>query len=133
VPRQEVGEDVSALLTQIIDLLEELVDVTVLPPRFSDLHESEVAVQRVVVVTAGVPTRGPSVAIPFGFPCRIRQRVHGGAPVGYVGFSEGAVRSTQTRIELADENNFQVWISNMDQVWFDADTNNTAFEMWAEV
>jgi hypothetical protein len=115
-------------------VLQEIRDQQAEPPRLStEQGIEEIFIRRVRVETAGTPVRGPEVPVPKGFRCVIRQRRHASAnPVGYVAFSKSSVGSSETRVELADGDSLEVMISCLEAAWFDADTNNTDFEMIVE-
>jgi hypothetical protein len=104
------------------------------PPRRSTAEGiDEFLVRRVRVVTVGTPVQGPDIAIPKGYDVVIRMRRHAGTPNGYVSGSAGAVRSTESRVELRDNDSITVRLSNMKEAWFDADTATTDFEMIVEM
>lgn len=120
--------------TEIRNLLQEIRDVTVEPNRRSDTENIGVGiVRRVRVATVGTPVSGPDIPIPKGYKAIVRQRRHAGSPTGYVGFSSGDVGNTVTRIEMGDGDAMSFNLNNMDEVWFDADTANTDFEIIVEM
>lgn len=113
-------------------LLREIRDALSGPPRRSATETVDpIIIRAVEVVTAGTIVQGPDVLLPEGYTVSIRQRPHTTGRTGYVGFSQNAVGNTATRIELQNNNAIGVRISNFKDAWFDANTNNTFFEMMA--
>ena len=127
-------DDVAALLRENNRLLNEIY-IGLIPPRRSEAEQvPEGLARRILVATVGTAVQGPDVAVNRGYGVVIRQRNHAaGAPTGYVGFSQGDLLNTNTRIEMLDGDSFVVRISNLKKVWFDADTADTTFEMFVEV
>lgn len=89
-------------------------------------------IRSVHVVTAGVPVQGPDRDIPQGYSMVVRQRRHAGTPTGYFGFTEGDVGAELTRSEMGDGDVFilsTTRVKNLKNLWFDADTADTFFEL----
>ena len=127
-------DDVAALLRENNRILSEIF-TGLIPPRRSEQQQvPEGLARRIVVTTAGTPVQGPDVKINRGYGVVVRQRNHTvGAPIGYVGFTQGDVLNTNTRIETLDGDSFVVRISNFNKLWFNADTNDTLFEIFVEM
>ena len=125
------ADEVRAALAQIKEVLNEVRDNNLAPVRLSDA-QVETLIRRVRVTTAGTAVQGPGVDVPVGFKTVIRMRRHGGTPNGYIALSEHAVSSTQTRIEMRDNDSISLNVSNWSKIWFDADNANTDFELIAE-
>lgn len=122
------------LWLDIRNLLIEIRDATIEPPRRSRSQRITTGlVRRVRVETTGTPVSGPDIPIPPGYRAIVRQRRHAGSPTGYVGFSRGDVGDSVTRIEMGDGDAMSFNLNNMDEVWFDADTANTDFEIIVEM
>jgi len=93
------------------------------PPRRTPAEGIDEFLVRVVqVVTVGTPVRGPDVKVPKGYGTLIRQRAHVGTPVGYFAGSQGAVRNNAQRSELQDGESVTVFVSNLKNIWVDADS-----------
>lgn len=88
--------------------------------------------QIVTVAAAGTPVQGPSIIIPHGFGLAITQRVHAGAPTGYLAISSAAALVDATRKELKDGQGLVLYVTNADLVWFDASASATVFELTVE-
>jgi hypothetical protein len=101
------------------------------PERLDDA-QYEGLIRRVLVSTAGTAVQGPNISVPKGFDTVIRMRRHTGTPNGYVALSEHNVSSTGMRSELQDNDSLSLKVSNWSKIWFDADSNTTAFELIAE-
>ena len=127
-------DDIASLLRENNRLLNEIFTGLIPPRRSENEQVPEGLARRVNVVTAGTPVRGPDVKVNRGYGVVIRQRNHTvGAPFGYAGFSQGDLSNTNTRIEMLDGDSFVVRISNLNKIWFDADTADTSFEMFVEM
>ena len=140
-PRMSPGESVTpatppakrmATDEVIIELLARILEATVEPP--AGLRDGPAAnIQTVTVSTAGTPVEGPDVAVPKGYVCSVRQRYHATDRTGYVGFSEQGVKLSAARIELRNQVSVDFRrVRNMSELWFDADTASTVFELVAE-
>ena len=92
------------------------------PRRSAEEGIDELLVKVVQVVTVGTPVRGPDVKVPKGYTTLVRQRAHVGTPVGYVAGSQGSVRNNQERFELQDGESVTVNVSNLKNIWVDADS-----------
>ena len=97
-----------------------------------NFSRSEAIIRRVRVETAGTPTQGPNVPIPSGVVSVIRQRRHTGTPTGYVALNERDVTSTGSRVEMQNNDTVVLALSNWNNIWFDADEDNTDWELIAE-
>lgn len=88
----------------------------------------------VTVETAGEPKQGPNQPIPAGYKLVVRVRDPGGgvSPTGRVSYQASAITSTQSRSELPKNATLELRVDNMNKVWVDADTANTAFEFITE-
>ena len=122
------SKDTLVLLRGIIVGLERLRQAVIRPPR-SDRGDIPVVAHRVNVAASGTPVQGPRLKVPAGHKVLIRQRNHAGTPVGYVAFDRVSIAQTATRIEYGDGDKLEFDLDSLDQVWFDADTNSTAFEL----
>jgi len=119
-------------LSEIKELLIAVKDSNLEPLRFEDA-QVESLIRRVRVVTAGTAVlQGPGVAVPKGFATVVRMRRHSGTPNGYIALSEHAVSSTDSRMELQDNDSVTLKVSNWSKIWFDADTGTTDFELIVE-
>ena len=123
--------EVREALVRIENKLTSIDANTVEPERLDDA-QYEGLIRRVLVSTAGTAVQGPSITVPKGFDTVIRMRRHTGTPNGYVALSEHNVSSTGMRSELQDNDSLSLKVSNWSKIWFDADTNSTAFELIAE-
>jgi len=123
--------EVRDALTEIKTLLIAVRDSNIEPIRYDDA-QVETLIRRVRVTTAGTSLQGPGIAVPKGFTTVIRMRRHSGTPNGYVALSEHAVSSTDTRIEMRDNDSVSINVSNWSKLWFDADSSNTDFELIVE-
>lgn len=120
-------------LESLIQAVQSLRQAVIQPPRRSAvLGLPQILVRRVLVVTAGTPVQGPDSPISPGYATVVRQRRHTGAPVGYVAGSKAEVGSAAERVELADNDSFTLKVTNWAELWFDADTANTSFELIVE-
>lgn len=118
----------------VTSLLQKIASAVVQRPRRSDDEAIGTWLVRVVeVATAGTVYRGPNIPIPPGYTTTVRQRRHAGAPVGYVAPNRGDVQQSVTRVNLQDGESFEINITNMNQVYFGADTNSTFFEIISEL
>jgi len=118
-------------LSEIKELLIAVKDSNLEPLRFEDA-QVESLIRRVRVVTAGTAVQGPGVAVPKGFATVVRMRRHSGTPNGYIALSEHAVSSTDSRMELQDNDSVTLKVTNWSKIWFDADTGTTDFELIVE-
>ena len=116
----------------VIDVLQQILFEVREPWHGPVVANPEWGVRQVLVSTAGTPVRGPDVTVDRRYAVVIRQRVHAGAPTGYIAPTQGDVLNTATRIETADGDSFNLRISNMNRVWFDSSANSTSFEMLVE-
>jgi hypothetical protein len=88
-------------------------------------------IRRVRVPEADQSVRGPDVQVQ-GKPVWVRLRTGGGA-VGYLAGSEGAVRATETRMELAATDLLiPVQVTNLEHLWFSGD-RDLSFEILTEM
>ena len=118
-------------LSEIKSLLIAVRDSNIEPIRYEDA-QVETLIRRVRVTTAGTALQGPGVPVPKGFTTVIRMRRHSGTPNGYVALSEHAVSSTDTRIEMRDNDSVSINVSKWSKLFFDADSSNTDFELIVE-
>lgn len=81
---------------------------------------------------SSTPKQGPDIAVPTGKEVVVRQRRHSTVRTGYVAPDEGRLANTLTRTELGNNDSFKVAASNLNKFWFDADTDNTFFELMVE-
>ena len=109
--------EVRDALTEIKTLLIAVRDSNIEPIRYEDA-QVETLIRRVRVTTAGTSLQGPGITVPKGFNTVVR--------------SEHAVSSTDTRIEMRDNDSVSINVSNWSKLWFDADSNNTDFELIVE-
>jgi len=123
--------EVRDALTEIKTLLIAVRDSNIEPIRYEDA-QVETLIRRVRVTTAGTALQGPGIDVPKGFTTVIRMRRHTGTPNGYIALSEHAVSSTDTRIEMRDNDSVSINVSNWSKLWFDADSNTTDFELIVE-
>lgn len=120
-------------LDSLVQAVESLRQAVIQPPRRSAvLGLPQILVRRVIVVTAGTPVQGPDFTISPGYATVVRQRRHSGAPTGYVAGTRAELLNTAERSELSDNDSITVRVTNWSQLWFDADTANTAFELIVE-
>ena len=116
-----------------LDRIEKLLTPNLEVQRDVNNHsQSEAIIRRVRVDTAGTPKQGPDVAIPPGVVSVIRQRRHTTSPNGYVAANERDVTSTGSRSEMLNGDTIVLSVSNWNNLWVDADTNDTDFELIAE-
>ena len=134
----EIADSIATFATEVRESLarieNKLISIdsnTVEPERLEDA-QYEGLIRRVLVSTAGTAVQGPDITVPKGFDTVIRMRRHTGTPNGYVALSEHNVSSTGMRSELQDNDSLSLKVSNWSKIWFDADTNTTAFELIAE-
>ena len=123
--------DIRASLFSIQDQLN-VINTSILEGQRRTDAQQEAIIRRVNVSTAGTAVNGPNISVPPGFVTVIRQRRHSGTPNGYIALTEHAVGSTDFRIELQDNDSISLKVTNWDEIWVDADTNNTAFELIVE-
>ena len=97
-----------------------------------NFSRSEAIIRRMRVETSGTPVRGPDVPIPPGVVSVIRQRRHSGTPTGYVALNERDVTSTGSRVEMENNDTIVLALSNWNNIWFDADADDTDWELIAE-
>ena len=97
-----------------------------------NFSRSEAIIRRMRVETAGTPVRGPDVPIPPGVVSVIRQRRHTGTPTGYIALNERDVTSTGSRVEMQNNDTVVLALSNWNNIWFDADSDDTDWELIAE-
>ena len=133
----EIANNISAFaddVKQSLDRIEGLLRKPLEDER--DLRGSggraEGIIRRVRVTTAGTAVQGPSVPIPRGVNTVIRQRRHSASRNGYVALTEAEVSSTGSRSEIQNIDTVTLQVSNWSKIWFDADTNETDFELIAE-
>ena len=133
-----VADAVTGFATEVRDSLSEIKtlliavrDSNIEPIRYEDA-QVETLIRRVRVTTAGTALQGPGIDVPKGFTTVVRMRRHTGTPNGYIALSEHAVSSTDTRIEMRDNDSISINVSNWSKIWFDADTNTTDFELIVE-
>ena len=89
--------------------------------------------RRVRVATAGTPVQGPTVTVPNGFALVVRmRRATSGAPTGYVANSSANAADDTVRSVLGGNDSVTLYVTNMNEVWVDADTNTTDFEFIVE-
>lgn len=122
------SKDVLVLLRALIVGVERVRQAVIRPPRSSQ-GTMPIVIHRVNVAVAGTPIQGPKLRIPAGHKVLIRQRNHAGTPVGYIAFDRPAIEATGDRIEFGDGDKLEFHLDSLDQVWFDADTADTAFEL----
>ena len=125
---------IAMLIDEVRKLLaktQEVIDVTVQPPLL-DQEGPALLVTVVTVVTVDEPVQGPDIRVPPGFLVAVRQRRHTGTPKGYVGGTAGAVLNTKTRTEWEDNDSFTIFLTNLDQLFFNSDSANTDFELIVE-
>ena len=123
--------EVRDALTEIKTLLIAVRDSNIEPIRYEDA-QVETLIRRVRVTTAGTALQGPGIDVPKGFTTVIRMRRHSGTPNGYIALSEHAVSSTDTRIEMRDNDSVSINVSNWSKLWFDADSNTTDIDLIVE-
>ena len=125
------ASEVRDSLSEIKTLLIAVRDSNIEPIRYDDA-QVETLIRRVRVTTAGTKVQGPGIDVPKGFTTVVRMRRHSGTPNGYIAMSEHAVSSTDTRIEMRDNDSVSINVSNWSKLWFDADSNTTDFELIVE-
>ena len=86
----------------------------------------------VQVVTAGTAVQGPDIDVDFGVDVIVRQRRHSATRTGYVAPTEPGLSNALTRVELGNNDSFQLPVDNLKRFWFDSDTNTTFFELVME-
>ena len=125
------ASEVRDSLAEIKTLLIAVRDSNIEPVRYDDA-QVETLIRRVRVTTASTALQGPDIDVPKGFSTVIRMRRHSGTPNGYIALSEHAVSSTDTRIEMQDNDSVSINVSNWSKLWFDADSSDTDFELIVE-
>ena len=118
--------EVKDSLSEIKTLLIAVRDSNIEPIRNEDA-QVETLIRRERVTTASTTVQGPDIDVPKGFTTVGRMRRHSGTPNGYVAMSQHAVSSTDTRIEMRDNDSVSINVSNWSKLWFDADSSNTDF------
>ena len=133
----EIADNISAFAVEVkqsLDRIEALLRKPLEEER--DLRGAggrpEGIIRRVRVTTSGTAVQGPGVAIPNGVNTVIRQRRHTTSRNGYVALTEAEVSSTGSRSEIQNNDTVTLQVSNWSKIWFDADTNETDFELIAE-
>lgn len=128
--RGELGVDrQTAVSLLVVDKLEQLTQAVIEPPRTA-ANVKEVLVTVVTVVTAGTPVQGPSIVVPRGYPTIVRQRRHTGPTrSGYVAFERSDTANSRNRMEFRDNDSISLPLEGLDSLWFDADNNDTSFEL----
>lgn len=113
------------------EVVQAILDTSPVSPEEIEL-EDDWLLFVVEVQTAGSPQQGPNQLVPKGSEVSVRQRRHSTTRTGYVGRNRGDVGNTLTRSELGNNDSFVTKASNLNKFWFDADTNNTFFELLIE-
>ena len=107
---------------RVESLLGRVLDAIIEPPRSSPTQSVDEIIVRVVrVLIAGTPVQGPDIPVPKGFSVTVRQRRHVGTITGYVAGSRNAIAQSLERSELRDNDPYLVNVSNLKNLWFDAD------------
>ena len=125
------AQDIKDSLARIEHALADPVEVT--RKEYSG-SRPEALVRRVRVATAGTPVRGPDVETSEGVATVVRMRRHttDSSRNGYISLNEHDVTNSAFRAELQSNDAVVLNITNWDKLWFDADTNDTDFELIAE-
>jgi len=132
--QQRIDQESKAWRSRVTGLLEKIANAIIEKPRRStDEATGTWIVRAVEVVTASTVYRGPDIAIPKGYTTAVKQRRHAGAPIGYVAASRGDVGGNLSRAELRDGESIEIQVTNMKEIYFTADTNNTFFEIISEL
>lgn len=127
-------DDLAGLLGDIDEGLQELIDITN-NPRRATLGPAQGVIRAVRIDTANVVKQGPDLAIPPGFNITVVQRRHSGTHTGYVAFSEIETKNSMERHEMRDADAWSVNVSNMSDLFFNAETVPTGglfFELIAQ-
>lgn len=87
----------------------------------------------VTVVTAGTPVQGPDVSIPNGFSVLIRQRVtQTGSRRLYVARTAANAGIAANRFEFSKGDGLRLFITNLNLLFFDTNTDGTIAELVVE-
>jgi len=92
-------------------------------------------VRNVTVTAAGTPVQGPTVTVPHGYALVARlQRGQAGSIIAYVAPSSdeasGATAGQRSLIQGNDA--IQLWVTNMNALWIDSNTNGAIIELFVE-
>jgi hypothetical protein len=126
----ELGVDrQTALLLLLVSKLDQLREAVIAPPRVAQ-DAKEVLVIVATVINSGTPVQGPRVRVSRGYPTVIRQRRHTGTTrTGYVAFERSDTANPLSRMAFRDNDSISVPLEGLDSLWFDADNNDTSFEI----
>lgn len=126
-------QDAAALYQGI--RLEELVAAAGRPNPKRSPSGPPILVAVVNIVTAFVAVQGPTMVLPPGATTTIRMRHHTATPgrLGWVAFSQqGITQYDASCVEMKSNDSFPVTCNHWEDMWFDADTASTKFELIAE-
>tara|TARA_Y100000310_G_scaffold195167_1_gene195166 strand:- start:289 stop:660 length:372 start_codon:yes stop_codon:yes gene_type:complete len=96
-------------------------------------NEAAVTFQTVTVAVAGTPVQGPNLVVPDGFSVVIKNRsTQAASPIAFIGDSNAKVQVSTTRAELLRGECLAYYITNMNLIFCDSDTNGCIIEFTAE-
>jgi hypothetical protein len=127
----ELGVDrQTALLLLLVSKIELLRDAVIAPPRLAQDAKEVLVIVR-TVITAGTPVQGPDIRVSRGYFTVVRQRRHttGNPRTGYVAFERSDTANPLSRMEFKDNDSIGLPLERLDSLWFDADNNDTSFEL----
>lgn len=127
------SQNAAAQLRKIATLLEQIRDAVSYPETGPDAAEGKI--YRIHVVSVNGVEAGPDMLLPHRhYPVTIRQRRHsdGNTHTGYWSFTDRDVRDTIFRSEMRDNDSYTVRVSNLNKLYFSANTANTYFELVVE-
>mgnify|MGYP001582812827 FL=1 len=121
-----------AIQLLLIHKLDQVRQAVIAPPRVAG-QAKEGLIIAVTVVTAGTPVQGPNIQVPPGYATVVRQRRHEGTPrTGYWAFERSDTANALNRSVFKDNDSISLRLSRWDSLWFDANQNDTSFELIVE-
>lgn len=116
-------------VTTTVELVQEAVLAT-LPITPEEVQQADDwLVHPIQVETAGTPKQGPNVPVLNGTDIVVRQRRHSTDRTGFVSRNQGELTNALARVELGNNDAVTLKASNLEKLHFDADTDNTFFEI----
>lgn len=98
-----------------------------------EVNQTAFQVQTSTVVTAGTPVQGPSIAVPFSVAVAVQNDPNNGSnDILYIANSSANTAIPANRMELRRGQSIALYITNVNLLWFDSNSNGVDAKILVE-